>query len=191
MPALVSFSSFSDELLKISQAPVSANDKVFQLLRKGSPVKVRITSEAEHYGGGFFDMEKKEIGVSEKDFKVLAHEVGHAHLHERLLGRLIQNQAVRAASSPGLFMNLAALGAGLLVAKGKKWGLLLPTLVAVPTLLSEGLATRKGGKLLEEAGATSKQRKDYHSNMRRGFATYLAGPAIGTLVAGGIALGSR
>jgi hypothetical protein len=188
---MISFSAFSEELVKIAEerakkVPLSDADRhLYKAIEKGSPVKVRITSEAVHYGGGFFDQEKKEIGLSEKNFEALAHEVGHAHLDEHLLGRIIQHQAVRGASSL-IVGALAGIGAGILMAKGQRWGLLLPAALSAPTILSEMLATRKGGKRLEEEGATEEQKGRYHRQMREGLSTYFAAPAIGSLIAAGM-----
>lgn len=186
MKTWISFASFSDELHKIAadgKVPLSrAESKIFNQLMRGSPVKVRVTPEAAEYGGGYFDQVKKEIGISEKNYETLAHELGHADIDKHILGRMIQSRAARVASgvAPGV---LAGIGAGLLMAKGKKWGLLLPAALAAPTVLSEALATHKGNKLLEEAGATEEQRKGYSSRMRQGLGSYLLAPALGTLVA--------
>lgn len=186
MKTWISLASFSDELQKIAsegKVPLAkAESKIFTQLMRGSPVKVRVTPDAAQYGGGYFDQVKKEIGISEKNYQTLAHEVGHAHIDKHLLGRLIQSRAARVASGvvPGV---LAGIGAGLLMAKGKKWGLLLPAALAAPTILSEALATHKGGKLLDEAGASQEQRKNYNDNMRRGLGSYLLAPALGTLIA--------
>ncbi len=186
MKTWISLTSFNDELRKLAadgKVPLSkAESKIFNTLMRGAPVKVKITPDAVQYGGGYFDQVKKEIGISEKNYETLAHEVGHAHVDKHILGRIIQSRAARVASGvvPGV---LAGVGAGLLMAKGKKWGLLLPAALAAPTVLSEALATHKGGKLLGEAGATEEQRKNYHSKMRDSLGTYLLAPALGTLVA--------
>lgn len=186
MKTWISFASFSDELHKIAadgKIPLAkAEHKIFNQLMRGSPVKVNITADAAQYGGGYFDQVKKEIGLSEKNYQSLAHELGHAHIDKHILGQMIQSRAARVASGivPSI---LAGIGAGLLMAKGKKWGLLLPAALAAPTVLSEALATHKGGKILEDAGATEEQRKTYSSNMRQGLGSYLLAPALGTLVA--------
>lgn len=186
MNTWISFASFSDELQKLAageKIPLSkAESKIFTFLMRGSPVKVRVTPDAVNYGGGYFDQVKKEIGISEKNYETLAHEVGHAQIDQHILGRMIQSRLARVAS--GVVPNvLAGVGAGLLMAKGKKWGLLLPAALAAPTVLSEALASHKGGKMLEEAGATAEQRKNYSSRMRQSLSTYLMAPALGTLVA--------
>ena len=183
---MISLPAFTSELQKLAasdKVPLTkAESKIFTYLMRGSPVKVKITPDAVQYGGGYFDQVNKEIGISEKNYQTLAHEVGHAHVDKHILGRLIQSRALRLASGvvPSV---LAGVGAGLLMAKGKKWGLLLPAALSAPTLLSEALATHKGGKLLEEAGATEEQRKNYTSRMRQSLGTYLLAPALGTLVA--------
>lgn len=189
----MNFVSFTDEVVKMAQerskkVPLSdADHHLYQAIEKGSPVKVLVTHEADHYGGGFFDQEKKEIGLSEKKFETLAHEVGHAHLDEHLLGRLIQHQTVRGAASL-IAGALAGIGAGVLMAKGKRWGLLLPAALSAPTILSEVLATRHGGQRLDEAGATEEQKGRYHGQMREGLKTYALAPALGTLIAAGMQL---
>jgi hypothetical protein len=187
MKTLISFRSFSDELQKIAaqegKVPLNKADaKVFTELMKGAPVKIKVTNEAAQFGGGYFDQINKEIGISEKNYEVLAHEVGHAHVDKHILGRLIQSRTARVASGvvPGV---LAGIGAGLLMAKGKKWGLLLPAALAAPTILSEMLASHKGSKLLDEAKASPEQKGRYHDTMRRGLKSYMLAPALGTLVA--------
>jgi hypothetical protein len=186
MRTWISFASFSDELHKIAaegKVPLSkAEAKIFTALMKGSPVKVRITPDAAQFGGGYFDQVKKEIGISEKNYQTLAHEIGHAQIDKHILGQLIQSRAARVASGivPGV---LAGIGAGLLMAKGKKWGLLLPAALAAPTVLSEMMASHKGSKLLDETGATAEQKESYRDRMRQGLGTYLLAPALGTLVA--------
>jgi hypothetical protein len=185
MKTWISFASFSDELVKLAEGKIpleKAEARIFTSLMKGSPVKVTITSDAAMFGGGYFDQVKKEIGISEKNYETLAHEVGHAHVDQHILGKLIQSRAARVASGivPGV---LAGIGAGLLMAKGKKWGLLLPAALAAPTVLSEALASHKGGKLLEEHGATEEQQQSYRNHMRQGMRSYLLAPLLGTLVA--------
>ena len=185
------FLSFTDEVLKIAErrsrkVPLSEADRhLFEAIKKGSPVKVRITPEAAQYGGGFFDQEEKEIGLSEKKFETLAHEVGHAHLDEHLLGRIIQHQTVRGASSL-IAGALAGIGAGILMAKGKAWGLLLPAALSAPTILSEILASREGGKRLDREGVSAEQKGRYDEQMRQGLRTYFAAPVLGSLIAAGM-----
>jgi hypothetical protein len=177
---------FCDELQKLAEEkkiPLSKADRlILAQLKKGSPVKVTVTSEAAKFGGGYFDQVKKEIGISEEDYETLAHEIGHAHVDQNILGQLIQSRIARLASGavPGV---LAGIGGGLLMAKGKKWGLLLPAALATPTLISEALATHKGGKLLKEHGATEEQQDKYRERMRQGMMSYLLAPALGILVA--------
>lgn len=186
MNTWISFASFSAEMNKIAadnKLPLTkAEDKIFRALLKGSPVKVRVTSDAAQFGGGYFDQVNKEIGISEKNYETLAHEVGHAYVDRHVLGRVIQSRAARLAS--GIVPStLAGIGAGLLMAKGKKWGLLLPAALAAPTVLSEALASHKGGKLLGDHGATEEQQESYRQRMRRGMMSYLLAPALGTLIA--------
>ena len=138
------------------------------------------------YGGGYFDQVNKEIGLSEESYMVLAHELGHAHLDQSLLGRIMQHPSVRILGSP-LLSTISGLGAGLLMAKGKGWGILLPTALSAPTLLSEYLATKIGGKKLEELGASEEHQKEYRSFMRPAFLSYLVSPVLSTLVAASMA----
>lgn len=186
MNTWISFASFSAEMSKIAadgKLPLAkAEARIFHALLKGSPVKVRITPDAAQFGGGYFDQVNKEIGISEKNYETLAHEVGHAYVDQHVLGRIIQSRAARLASG-AVSGTLAGIGAGLLMAKGKKWGLLLPAALAAPTVLSEALASHKGGKLLEEHGATEEQQESYRQRMRQGMLSYLLAPALGTLVA--------
>lgn len=185
MKTWISFASFSDELLKIAAEKVplaKADHQIFRELMRGAPVKVRVTPEAAEYGGGYFDQVKKEIAISDQKFETLAHELGHAELDKHLLGRMLQSRVARIVGT-GFPNVLSGVGAGLLVAKGKKWGLLLPSALAAPTILSEILATRKGGKLLEEAGASEEQHKSYRKTMSSGLSTYFAAPALATFVA--------
>lgn len=182
----ISFASFSDELHKMAageKIPIDkANARIFTLLFKGSPVKIRVTPEAAKFGGGYYDQVKKEIGISEKHYDTLAHEIGHAKVDQHIIGRIIQSRVARVASGivPGV---LAGIGAGLLVAKGKKWGVLLPSVLAAPTILSEALATREGRKLIEEYGGTQEQKDQYRAKMREGLMSYLMTPLLGTLIA--------
>jgi hypothetical protein len=184
MRTWISFASFSAEMNKLAaegKLPLAkAESKIFNALLRGSPVKVRVTPDAAQFGGGYFDQVSKEIGISEKSYEALAHEVGHAHVDQHILGR--QSRAARLASGivPGV---LAGVGAGLLMAKGKKWGLLLPAALSAPTVISEALASHKGSKLLEEHGASEEQQESYRQRMRQGMMSYLLAPILGTLVA--------
>lgn len=179
--------SLASELRKLAASkaviPIhQAEKQIFETLKKGSPVRVKIVSEAAAYGGGYFDQVKKEIGIAEKDFHTLAHEVGHATLDQNILGRIIQSRPARVASSI-IPAALAGIGAGLLIAKGKSWGLLIPAALSAPTILSEFLASRKGGHKLEEAGANKPQMAEYANKMREGLSSYMVAPALGTLIA--------
>ena len=186
MSAVVSFGSFSEELRKIAEAqrkPLSKADAmIYRALVKGSPVKIKVTEEAKMYGGGYFDQDKKQIGLDKKDFSVLAHELGHAELDKNLLGRLIQSRIARLAY---MSSGIASIGAGILMAKGKKWGLLLPALAVAPTLASEALATSKGRKLLDAMKAGKRQLSKFESVTGKGMASYVQRPvreAVGGVI---------
>ncbi len=180
----ISFLAFSGELTKLAKdakLPISKADlRIFKTLLKGSPVKVKLTDEAHMYGGGYFDQVKKEIGLSDKNFSTLAHELGHADIDKNILGRIIQSRAMRLAYG---FTPLAGIGAAMLLAKGKKWGLILPTALAAPTLLSEALASIKGHGKLTDAKATDEQKSRARGDMLRGFGSYTIAPAIATALA--------
>ena len=183
MNTWISFSSFSDEFQKLASGKVpieKAEAKIFNQLMRGAPVKVKITPDAAAYGGGYFDQVKKEIGLSEKDYRVLAHELGHADIDKSLAGRVIQSRAARIAN---LASPLAAIGAGLLIAKGKKWGYLLPAAVAAPTLASEAIASIKGDKKVQDTGASEQHQRDYRRLAALMFGTYMVAPAINTAAA--------
>jgi hypothetical protein len=177
MTARVSFGSFSTELRKIAEAqkkPLSKADAmIYRALVKGSPVKIEITEDAKSYGGGYFDTDKKIIGLSNKNFSTLAHELGHADLDKNVLGRLLQSRVARLAY---MSSGIASVGAGILMAKGKKWGLLLPAIAVAPTLASEALATSKGRKLLDDLKVGKKQLQEFEGHNRKGFSSYVTKP---------------
>jgi len=183
-----SFAAFSHELVKIAkaQAPAKvlplakADIHIFKELLKGSPVKVRMTEDAKMFGGGYFDQVNKEIGLSEKDFANFAHELGHAEVDKNVIGRMLQSRAARLANS---LTSLGGIGAAILLAKGKKWGLLLPAALAAPTLLSEAIASVKGHGKLTDAGASDEQKSQYRKKMLGGFGSYLTAPATSTAIA--------
>jgi hypothetical protein len=166
----------TDELLKIAEtAKVTPRTKeIYRKLLKLSPVDVKVTSEAKAFGGGFFDQKTRQIAVDEgKDWHALAHEIGHAELDKHILGRLIQHPIVRST-----FDLVPILGgaAGVLWAKGKKWGVLLPLAATVPTLLSEAMATSRGKKKLEEIDLRPKEMDAYQHRLRSAFLSYGAKP---------------
>jgi hypothetical protein len=173
----LTYRAFAVELLKIAEAqkkPISKADAmIYRALVKGAPVKIKVTEEAKDYGGGYFDQDTKTIGLDKKDFSVLAHELGHAELDKHVLGRLLQSRLVRLAY---MSSGLASVGAGILMAKGKKWGLLLPALAVAPTLASEALATSKGRKLLSELKAGKRQLQKFENSVEEGMASYVAKP---------------
>lgn len=174
-----SFISFSRELRKIaakSEVPskveikqLKRDLKLWNKLRGASPVKIKIDPDAAIHGGGYFDQQAKEIGLSSKDYEALAHELGHAELDKKLIGRFLQGSTAR-----GLFgwTPVAGALAGASLARGKKLGLLLPVITAAPTLVSEHWATRKGAKLLEDAGATKEEIEKYRKTLRSSLGTY-------------------
>jgi hypothetical protein len=169
--------AFVEELCKIAEAqrkPLSKADAmIYRALVKGSPVKIKVTEEAKDYGGGYFDPEKKLIAVDKKDFSVLAHELGHADLDKGLLGRMLQSRLARLAYMKS---GIASIGAGILMAKGKKWGLLLPALAVAPTLASEALATSKGRRLLDELKAGKRQLQKFENVTGKGMTSYVVKP---------------
>jgi hypothetical protein len=173
-------SSFSDELVKIAKD--SREKELWEKLKALSPVPVEVNPEAELYGGGYFDPDKKYIGLSSEDRNSLAHEIGHAILDQSILGKAVQHPIGRAAFP---WTPIAGALGGVLLAKGKKMGLLLPVVTASPTLLSESLATGKGSKKLREAGATDEEIKEYRKALRNSYSTY-AGIIPEGIVAGAL-----
>ena len=186
MTLFPSMSSFSDELLKIAvdAAPKLKKEDVKEIerevelwnkLRGISPVKVKIDRKAAMHGGGYFDQQAKMIGMSTKDYETLAHEIGHAELDKRILGKLLQHPINRAFFP---WTPVAGALAGVGLAKGKKWPLAIPALTSLPTLLSERWATRKGSKALKGVGATKKEIEDYKKVLKESGGTYdMAVPA--------------
>jgi len=173
--------SFGNELSKIAAAKskkaipkvevkqLKRDLELWNKLRGASPVKIRIDRDADLHGGGYFDQQAKEIGLSSKDYETLAHELGHAELDKKIIGRVLQGPTAR-----GLFdwtpVAGAIAGAGL--ARGKKLPLLLPFLTAAPTLISEHWATVRGSGRLESAGATKKEVDMYRKALGSSLGTY-------------------
>lgn len=192
MISSASMNSFGSELSKIAEKKpekeLSKKDlkqiqrgiELWNLLRKKSPVKVKIDRLADLHGGGYFDQAAKEIGMSSKDHETLAHELGHVDLDKNLIGRLLQHQIAR-----GIFGLTPLMGAiaGASLARGRKLPLLIPVATAAPTLISERWATGKGGKRLKDAGASKKELEKYYSALSKSFSTYGATIPI-TLAAG-------
>ena len=174
-------SSFATEISKIAAKQqetlpkadikeIKREVELWNKLRAMEPkVKIKIDRDAEAYGGAYFDQQAKMIGLTRKDYESLAHELGHVEMDKKFLGRLMQHPISRSAfeATP-----IAAILGGVLLAKGKKLGLLLPIATATPTLLSEWLVTRKGGKKLELVGASKKEIDKYKKNLKASFKTY-------------------
>jgi len=171
--------SFSDELVKIGET--KRERRLFQLLRRHSPVEVKKTEDAKQWGGGYFHPGKSEIGISDERFDTLAHEVGHAKNHEKLWGKLIQNVPTNLAY---LLAPVAGAFAGHALQRGKKWPLIIPAAAVTPVLLAEALATQTGKKTLEDLGAKNEEVEKYKRNLRSSFSTYLANAAIPTAAFG-------
>jgi len=173
--------SFGVELLKIAET--KSERELYQRVKKQSPVEVKRLDEAAEYGGGYFDPSGEgHIGVSDKKFDALAHEVGHAKNHQKIWGKLIQSVPARLAFQ---LAPAAGLVAGMAVAKGKKWPLIIPAAAVAPILLAEALATNTGHKVLEKVKAKPEEVEKYRTNLRSAFSTYLQTPiaaaATGTL----------
>lgn len=173
------FHSFGRELVKIAQT--KSEKQLYGRVKKESPVKVKTTDDAKLFGGGYFDPEgyldaKKErhIGISDHKFDTLAHEIGHAKNHETLWGKLIQSLPARLAFA---LAPTAGMAAGVALANGKKWPLLIPAAAVAPVLLAEALATNTGHKVLEKAKAKPEEVEKYRKNLRKAFSTYLLTPA--------------
>jgi len=175
----VAIASFISEISKIAAKQPSLKAELKEIkrdvelwnkLRAAEPkVKIKIDRAAEAHGGAYFDQQAKMIGLTRKDYESLAHELGHAEMDKKFLGRLLQHPTGRYAFEQ---TGKAAILGGVLAARGKKWGLLLPVATAAPTLLSEWLATRKGGKKLKLVGASKKEVEKYRKNLKDSFSTY-------------------
>ena len=178
--------AFGDELMKLAAERLSPKDKkrsnkIYADLVKLSPIKVKVTADADQYGGGYFDQKSKEIGLSSKDWKTLAHEMGHAELDKHILGRMIQHPIVRTAFN---YIPFLSIGAGVLMAKGKKWGVLLPLAATAPTLVSEAMATSKGKGKLEGIKLSPDEMDAYQKKLREAFLSYGATPVSGAALGG-------
>lgn len=158
------------KLDKAEIATIKRQVDLFKKLQDAHPVAVvKVSPEAEAWGGGFYERDKNEIVTSKKDPEALAHELGHAMLDQAVLGKALQHPLPQ-----GLFPWTPVAGAlgGVLMAKGKKVGLLLPVATAAPKLLAEFLATRKGAKALKDAGASEEEIKQYRRSSKDAFKTY-------------------
>lgn len=177
-----SFHSFGEELRKI--AGTKRELDLFKKVKKESPVEVRSTEDAEEYGGGYFDSAGAgHIGISDKRFDSIAHEVGHAKNHQTIWGKLIQSVPSGLAYSLSPF---AGAVAGAALAKGKKWPLIIPAAAVAPILLAEVLASNTGRKVLEKVKAKPEEVEKYRANMRTAFSTYLADSATSVLTGGAL-----
>lgn len=175
------FQSFGSELKKIAETKREL--ALWKSVKKESPVPVKKTDDALMHGGGYFDpSEEGHIGISDKRFDSLAHEVGHAKNHEKIWGKLIQSVPSRLAFA---LAPVAGMAAGMALAQGKKWPLIMPVAAVAPILLAEALATNTGKKVLEKVKARPEEMEKYRANLRTAFSTYLQTPvataAVGTL----------
>lgn len=172
--------SFSLELSKIAES--KSELALYRRVKKESPVEVRETADAHHFGGGYYSPEEEHIGVSHKRFDALAHEIGHAQNHQKIWGKFIQSIPARLAFAVA---PLAGIAAGAALANGKKWPMVIPVAAVGPVLLAEALATNTGHKILEKVKAKPEEVEKYKRNLRSAFSTYLQTPvataAVGTL----------
>ena len=176
--------AFRSELKKIAAAKPSFQEEdvaslkrdveMWKKMRKASPVKVKKDRMADLHGGAYFDQQAKEIGLARNDYESLAHEIGHAELDQKIVGRILQHPKARALFN---MTPLAGAAAGVLMAKGHKAGMLLPIATAAPTIASEIWATHKGGKKLKEQGATPEEVKRYKKGLRQSLVSYFGPPA--------------
>lgn len=179
-----SIHAFRSELKKIAEAMPSIKGEdvvaikreveLWNKMRNASPVKVKRDRMADLHGGAYFDQQAKEIGMARNDYESLAHEIGHAELDKKLLGRLLQHPKARSLFN---MTPLAGAAAGVLAARGRKAGLLLPIATAAPTIASEMWATSRGGKKLKEHGATPEEVKRYKSGLRKSLVSYFGPPS--------------
>lgn len=171
------------KLDKSDVAAIKRQVDLFRKLQENHPATVvKLSPEAEAWGGGFYERDDKSITTAKKDPEALAHELGHALLDQTLVGKGIQHPLPQ-----GLYPWTPVAGAlgGVLMAKGKKLGLLLPIATAAPKLLSEFMATRKGEKTLRDAGASKEEIDKYRDSSSDAFHTYTSGSVSPALLSGG------
>lgn len=170
---MLPLTSFVDELTKISQS--ARERELFKRLKTESPVKIHNDEGAKEFGGAYFDTAGEgHIGISDKRFDSLAHEIGHAKNHQTIWGKLIQSVPAGLAYA---MAPVAGAVAGIALAKGRKWPLIVPVAAVAPILLAEALATNTGHKVLEKVKASPEEVETYRKNLRASFATYLQTPA--------------
>jgi hypothetical protein len=175
---MIRIESFYSELEKIAEAKTSPRERsLFMRLKNESPVPIKRIPEAATLGGGYY-MPKSEahgehIGISDERFDTLAHEIGHAHNHQTIWGKLIQSVPSRLAYR---LAPAAGVAAGIALTKGKIWPMLIPAAAVTPLLISEAMATQKGKKVLEDLGAKHEEVEKYKRNLRTSFSTYLDTP---------------
>lgn len=62
-------------------------------------------------------------------------------------------------------------------------GLMLPLVTAAPTLISEGMASSKGAKLLKDLGAKKDELEKYKKEMAGAFGTYFSSIPMAAIAA--------
>src|SRR5262249_20943279 len=117
---------------------------------------------------------KQHIGLSEKDYRTLAHEMGHAAFDKTLVGKMLQNGVayrLLPAAAP-----VAAMAAGAQWAKGNKGPALIPAAAVLPILATEATASLKGDKMLRGLKLTPTEQRKYRLKMLKAYSSYLGIP---------------
>lgn len=172
---------------------------------RGEPIDELISGNIEGGGKQLFEAYKNgkgKIGINEEDVgrpSAIAHELGHAiDQTEGGVGSKIRNSmdsvdkaALPTSATTGL---LSGINSERLARKGKKEGLIskhsswaVPVLMNTPILINEAVASRKGYKVLKDAGATKDQLKNARNTMIGAYGSY-ASRTIGDV---GVGLVSR
>lgn len=169
----------------------SDDEVVRSLVEEGGP------KLADAYKNG-----KGKIGLNPEDIghpSAISHELGHAiDQTEGGVGSKVRNSmtSIGGYSSPTSAVTglLSGINSERLARKGKKEGLIskhsswaVPVLMNTPTLINEAVASRKGYKVLKDAGATKDQLKNARNTMIGAYGSY-ASKTIGDV---GVGLVSR
>jgi hypothetical protein len=120
------------------------------------------------------------IGKNFNSPAILAHELGHAEIHDSKWGRLLQNRVTSSlgnAKVPIAMLGGAAAATGNPIARNV--GIGAAALAALPELAYEGLANVKGYKRLKEQGATPEQLSEARKTLLSSYGTYAGQAAAG------------
>jgi hypothetical protein len=134
----------------------------------------------------FYHPDKHSVYLGENiDPAILAHELGHADQK----GSLIQNRVARELHNSSAPVG-ALTGVGLAALRGSDMshpavnvaGAALPVVMGAPTMANEAIASFKGYKMLQDAGASADELKGARKRLRKAFGTYTVEPLAGTVL---------